>query len=160
VDLFWDSLNINNQLLLSTSPGCDSTIEQLVQREMSSSITFEEFHSHVLKPRKGKATGITGLSYTKIRLLPSSVLRYVFDLTLLMFDHLYVPQWMKDNWICPLPKKSNPSMGDLRPISLVEPLRKLWLGLITKLFSRVLSKFSLLSTTQHCGVSRRSTETE
>ena len=63
---------------------------------------------------------MTGLTYEMIKSLPESHLRAIHGYLLSMYGEFHAPQWFKDRWLCPLPKKENPTVDDLRPISLLE----------------------------------------
>jgi len=122
-------------------------------------IEYDEFIRHVRKPRKGKAPGMTGLTYEMIKALPETQSRAMFSYLSAMYEEFHAPQWFKDRWLCPLPKKENPTVDDLRPISLLETLRKLWLGLIMRRFTNMVKEHVLLDERQHGGIAGRSCET-
>ena len=155
---FREALLLKEPLLESTDE-LGVTVRAKVATEMRRPITYAEFQAHVKKPRKGKAPGVTGLTYEMIKALPDTHSRAVFDYMSKMYQEHYVPQWFKDRWLCPLPKKENPTVNDLRPISLLETLRKLWLGLIMRRFTKMVKEHVLLDQRQHGGINGRSCET-
>jgi len=153
------------QALVAKEPGLDHadetgrTAREKIAEEMRRPIEYDEFIRHVRKPRKGKAPGMTGLTYEMIRALPEEHSRVMFSYLAAMYEEFHAPQWFKDRWLCPLPKKENPTVDDLRPISLLETLRKLWLGLIMRRFTNMVKEHELLDHRQHGGIAGRSCET-
>jgi hypothetical protein len=62
---------------------------------------------------------------------------------------LQYPETWKWRWMVLLPKKVDPTIDDLRPISLVEVVRKVWNCLILKRIGRALERYKVLSDKQH-----------
>ena len=59
-------------------------------------------------------------------------LRHVYHHLASLWETKAVPPWWQCRWLCPIPKvpDPDPSMDDLRPLMLVEVLRKLWVGIM------------------------------
>jgi hypothetical protein len=43
-----------------------------------------------------------------------------------MWARKEIPDHWRWRWLVPIPKVPNPTLADLRPLSLIEPLRKVW----------------------------------
>jgi len=52
-------------------------------------------------------------------------------------------------WLVPIPKGTSEMISDMRPITLIEVLRKLWTSLIVPRISSSLQKHDVLSLKQH-----------
>ena len=68
------------------------------------------------------------------------------------------PDSWKWRWLVPIPKVPSPSLGDLRPLSLVEVLRKLWASVIMRNVSAAWARTSTLNRNQHGFIPGRSME--
>ena len=81
--------------------------------------TTLEVETFLNKLDDSKATGSDGI--------PAKVLRLAADLLAPLLTHLFncctihrkIPQIWKVADVCPIPKKNNPAVSDLRPISLL-----------------------------------------
>ena len=72
-----------------------------------------------------------------------------YEILVEMWNNKEIPEFMKWRWICLLPKVPNSlSPSDLRPITLVEILRKLWSGFFVNKVRDSVNKFSLISANQ------------
>ena len=106
--------------------------------------------------------GISGLSFSHIKLWSAPTVIHIHHLLSLLWEdnHLTPDHW---NWklLCPIPKadKDPQVLDNLRPIMLVECLRKLWVGILIRRLSVFLTKEDFLSKSQHGYVARRSTVT-
>jgi hypothetical protein len=75
--------------------------------------------------------------------------------------------WLKreglEGWgillLTPIPKKPNPELKDLRPLMLVEVLRKIWVALLTSRISKFLEKHALINAKQHADLRGKGTQT-
>ena len=61
--------------------------------------------------------------------------------------------------LAPIPKKTNPTIDDLRPLMLVEVMRKIWVGLLMKRIKAFWAKHSLINDNQHAYLRGKGTET-
>ena len=68
------------------------------------------------------------------------------------------PEW-KWKWLVAIPKSSDPYplVKDLRPISLVEALRKIWISLINQQINVAITRFNILHPSQHGSIPTRGT---
>ena len=59
---------------------------------------------------------------------PEEVIRTVYDTLLLLDNNDHTPEYWKRKLLVPMPKTPDPSPKDLRPLMLVETLRKSGVG--------------------------------
>ena len=73
---------------------------------------------------------MSGLTYDLARHWPDSLVESVYTLLLDAWQKAEIPDFMKWKWLVPIPKKENPTVKQLRPIMLIEVLRKVWTSLV------------------------------
>ena len=62
-----------------------------------------------------------------MKIWPDEVIKTVYELLVKQWNSSTMPEFMKWRWLCPIPKRQGDvRMTDLRPLSLVEVLRKSW----------------------------------
>ena len=54
------------------------------------------------------------------------IVRIVYHSLCKMQQDNYTSEWWKGRWLVPMPKVINPTIKDLRPLMMVEVLRKAW----------------------------------
>jgi hypothetical protein len=67
-----------------------------------------------------------------MKLWPEDTKRKVYGCLLEMWATHTVPDYWKWRWLAPIPKTDNPTLDDLRPIVLIESLRKVWASLFVR----------------------------
>ena len=81
---------------------------------------------------------------------PAELTRIVYELLVEMWTDRYIPSWWRWRWLVPLPKKPTaPTIDGLRPIMLIEILRKLWAGLIMNKVHSTVLRHGALHPSQH-----------
>ena len=113
--------------------------------------SYDEFALAIKSKRGNTAGGISGLTYTMMKHWPKEVTMAVHThLCTLWRDRSIPPEW-KWRWLAPIPKKTTgvPTVADLRPIMLIEVIRKTWTGLIMSRITKSLLKHDALSACQH-----------
>ena len=91
---------------------------------------------------------------------PDDLLHQTYESLLLMWKAKHIPDWWKWRWLVPLPKKpTHPILEELRPIMLLEVLRKLWAGLIMEDVHGTILKHKVLHPSQHGFQPKRGTDT-
>ena len=123
--------------------------------------TLSEFQSAIQRSPTS-SPGISGLSFSHIKLWTLPTVTHVHQLlSLLWADHLLIPDHWHWKLLCPIPKanKDPQVLDNLRPIMLVECLRKLWVGILIHRLSVFLSQEDFLSASQHGYVAHKSTIT-
>ena len=76
---------------------------------------------------RGKAVGMSGLTYQLMKVWPDKIIKNVYNLMVMQWNSNSLPEFMKWRWLCPIHKRTwDIRIEDLRPLSLVDFLRKLW----------------------------------
>jgi len=94
-------------------------------------VTIEDMKSAVAKASSTSIPGPSGLSYIMMKTWPPKVLKEAFDAMTMIWETGRIPLWWKKKWLCPK-AKVDPALAtleDLRPISLLETTRKIWMGI-------------------------------
>jgi len=64
-----------------------------------------------------------------------------------------------DRWLVPIPKIDDPTLKDLRPIMLVDVIRKIWVGLLMDRIRKCWDKWGMINSSQHGFMSGKGTDT-
>ena len=113
-------------------------------------IMFYEFNSAIEKSKRDKAPGPSGLTSNMLKSLSLSARRYIHNAMSILWEEKHIPQWMKDRMMALIPKKNGSvSLGNLRPIGLLEVLRKVWAGIIVRRVQAIWEKHGCLHPSQH-----------
>ena len=122
--LIWDALQSTRSKL---DDGGRGTLRERMSTILNRAPTLEEFKAVLRKGVGGRAPGMTGLTYGLMKIWPEELMDRVYDLLVRQWNSDSMSEFMKWRWLCPIPKKQGDiSMEDLRPLSLVEVLRKSW----------------------------------
>ena len=103
----------------------------VLQHELSQALrappTLAEFQAAVRHHKGSTAPGATGLTYNMVKGWPDPVILRVHELLSRAFAGP-TPTWLQWGWLCPKPKDpSSPiTLDGLRPLMLLEVLRKIW----------------------------------
>ena len=90
---------------------------------------------------------------------PEATQDTAYDLLCNLWRSGHIPDWWRHKWLVPIPKKvANPTPADLRPIVLLEVLRKTWTSLLTGTIMDVLQKSGCLCPSQHAFQRRKGTD--
>ena len=94
--------------------------------------TLEEFQQAIKSSPSGSAAGPSGLSYLMLKKLPPETIYTIHKHLLTLFSSPQdIPLWLNKKTLFPLPKIDGPSdLSNIRPIVLIETLRKLWCRII------------------------------
>jgi len=156
----WQSINSTNPKLDSQSAGSNLTIRERMKCAISASPTRAEFDSCLASTSNTTMGGISQLTYSMMKAWPEATKDEVFSILRDMWPDKYTPDWWKWRWMCPKPKVTeNIGLGDLRPLVLVEVLRKLWTNIIVCRIKDIWGKVDLLSQNQHAFRARHGTDT-
>ena len=113
--------------------------------------SLEEFEEAIRTTKKKSAGGMSGTTYAMFRVWPTEVVKQVYEILVRMFLSKTVPVKWKWKWLVPIVKGENDGedVNNLRPIALVEALRKVWIGIIVRKVQTIWAKYELLSSSQH-----------
>jgi hypothetical protein len=101
-----------------------------VYTEMEICPTIEELRSTIAHLPKDSAPGISGMSYNMLKVLPDRVVGALYKAMADIWQSRALPAFWKWRWILPIPKEQDPTLDDLRPLSLFETTRKVWFAMV------------------------------
>eukprot|EP01042_Synura_sphagnicola_P036407 gene36407-biopygen4424 len=120
--------------------------------------SLDEF-TGVLHSKNGHSSGgPSGLQYKHLQNWSPAMVAEAYARLASMWTHQHTPASWKWKWLVPIPKGHSTKVEDMRPIMLMEVLRKLWTGLIVKRITS-LQKHGVLSLNQHGYLPKRGTDT-
>ena len=125
----------------------------------TSPITFEAFHKSILHKNGSKAPGPSGLTLSILQATPIEILRHLHSALHAMWLAKHVPKSWQSRELALLPKKpSSITLAEMRPLMLLEVLRKEWLSLVLKPIAIYLHQQTLLTPYQTGGIPNSGTE--
>jgi len=102
---------------------------------------------------------MSGVTYNLMSLWPDKVVFQVYDLLCAIWSHKSTPPFWKWRWLVPIPKKpDNHTLANLRPISLIEASRKLWINFFINRIKNFWISQDILCSSQHAFLTSKSTE--
>jgi hypothetical protein len=133
---------------------------QLVEKlqSLDDGPTFEEFKQAIrLSPRK-RSGGPSGLTYDMLRLVEEDIILKVYEQLRAIWSTKRFPTWMRFKHLVPLPKIDTDVLNveQIRPIMLIEILRKLWLRPMVNRIRSTWQEQGVLVATQYGFLSERS----
>ena len=132
-----------------------------MNRAVSDPVSITAFKAAIRCQPSGKAPGPSGLTANMIKAWPESTIKMAHSLIQTLWHRGSIPGWWGDRLLCLAPKSSDDfTLDNLRPISLFEVLRKIWLGIISHRITAVWDSHNILHDSQHgFRSSRHGTET-
>ena len=122
--------------------------------------TFCEFQRTLKATPTHSAPGPSGLTYNMIAALPAPHLRALYDHLVVLWTHREGLQAWKWRELAPLPKVlANITINDIRPLTLIETARKVWVSIFVNRIKHYWNKHSLIHSSQHAYTSRRGVDT-
>jgi hypothetical protein len=104
---------------------------QLVTKLMSldDGPSLEEFQDAIHRSPRKRSGGPSGLTYDALRIVAPDIIADVYNRMLQLWQAKRFPEWMRKKHLCPLPKVDADILTpeQLRPVMLIEVLRKVWL---------------------------------
>jgi hypothetical protein len=95
-------------------------------------VSLQAFMAAIKGQPSGKAPGPSGLTANMIKSWPDSIINLAHSIIQTLWSRGEVPGWWGDRLLCLASKSSAEfSLDNLRPISLFEVIRKIWLGIIS-----------------------------
>ena len=132
----------------TTATGRDRVSQDLAG--LQDGITLAEFEKEIHLSPKGRSGGPSGLTYDMLRRTPPSIIKHVHSQLQALWLDKTTPDWLKRKWLCAIPKEPDSSdLNKLRPIMLIEILRKLWTGAMIRKIRWAWEKSQILSDTQY-----------
>ena len=137
----------------------DPTVKSSFHLEMRTFMTFEEFDQRLDWEGPNTAGGVNGMSHNKMFHWGPNTRRQVYHaLEDLWIDKVTPDDW-RWRWLVPLPKTNNPTASQLRPLMLIDVLRKIITGFLTRKITNFWHKHKILSTCSHAFVGGQGTHT-
>ena len=150
-----DSKGISTHLTRSlweafTSPLQLSSLQQDLRQALSCPPSLLEFQAAILHHRGSTAPGATGLTYNMVKGWPPTVTERVHGLLSQAFSGP-TPAWLQWGWLCPKPKdpENGITLDGLRPLMLLEVLRKLWVWIMVRKIVCLWESHHALTPSQH-----------
>lgn len=122
--------------------------------EVMDTPSFDEYMKQVNASKSGSAAGMSDLSYDMMKAWTSEIHEAVYvALATLWNDKTIIDSW-KWKWLNPIPKNPDPSISELRPLCLIEVIRKVWSVIFVRRITSFLHKSDITHKGQHCGVGK------
>jgi hypothetical protein len=121
--------------------------------------SIDEFKDYINLLNVRSAPGFSGLSYLMVKLWPEAMVERAYECLVEAWDDKVGLEGWGNRLLAPIPKVPNPELKDLRPLMLVEVMRKIWVGLITKKIGAFWDKFGLVNPAQHAYLRGKGTQT-
>ena len=121
------------------------------QREVVRIPTSKEYMQQVNLASIASAGGMSGLTYAMMKSWPQHVHEEVYNALVENWTAKEIPDDWKWRWLLPIPKVPNPSLAQLRPLCLLEVLRKLWSKIFIQRITSYVQQEKILHPGQHSG---------
>jgi hypothetical protein len=121
--------------------------------------SMEEFVASVRKRPPDSAPAVSGLSNNMIQLWPDVVLQRACEALVALWIKLEIPEYWRWRYLVLLPKKPEPTLNDLRPLTLVETIRKIWVAIFVTRIQTYVACAGVLSPNQHAYLWGKGTDT-
>ena len=133
-----------------TAPLQLTALQQDLRQALLSPPTLGEFQAAIHHHKGSTAPGATGLTYNMVKGWPAPVTERVHGLLTQAFTGT-TPAWLQWGWLCPKPKapEHGITLDGLRPLMLLEVLRKLWVWIIVRKIVRLWETHQALTPSQH-----------
>ena len=122
--------------------------------------TLEEFQHVIRHSPRHTVGGMTGLNYDMTRSWSKDIVKAIHHALSTLFESRTIPEYWKWRWLVPIPKKvADPTLADLRPLTLIECLRKLWSGIFVNRCQTFWQADKTLNPSQNAYLRKKGTET-
>jgi len=130
---------------LQVKPGADRVHEELT-RTLADPPTLAEFKHGISKAKTNSAPGMSGLTNNMVKSWPEAMVQYIYNLLCWFWKKDHVQAAWKWRWLQYIPKKISDEIKllDLRPLMLLEVLRKIWTADIGSKVDTAISRHNLL----------------
>ena len=153
LDHIWAALRSKESALEQVIDG--TTLRERLGAAISEPPSLKEFKDAVKNAKGGVTSGMSGLTYDILNCWPDEAIEMAYNAILKIKTAGRQPKHWTWKWITPIPKNAGDnSLDNIRPISLVEVLRKVWSGIRVSKIWHLVEKHGLLHSSQH-GYRRR-----
>ena len=138
---------------------------QIMRNELQDTLkqapSLLEFENAIQLAKTNSSAGISGCSYNQLKKWPAGLIQNLhYCLSRIWMTHS-TPTWWPSRWLVVIPKKPEeiPHVGNMRPLILIEAVRKIWCKLLLQRILTVWQKHNALHRYQHGFIRGRSTMT-
>ena len=154
LDALWRALQSPTQTL-RRHPRMVEDLHASLERPPS----FAEFREALHSSKRQSSAGMSGVTYNLMSLWPTAIAERVHEILCAIWTHKSTPPFWKWRWLVPIPKRAdNNTLANLRPISLIETSRKLWIGIFINRIKDFWTRSGILCASQHAFLADKSTE--
>ena len=154
IEPIWRGFHFNDASL-----GTNHTADRL-QQLLSTPPSLDQFQLRLRSKSSKSAPGVSGLPYQILKCQSPTVVAKLYELLVYFHSQRQHPDSWYWKYLCYIPKSSGPTVfTNLRPLMLIESLRKLWIELIIHPILDIWNADMLLSPAQHGYTHHRSTTT-
>jgi Ulp1 family protease len=120
-----------------------------------------EFEDAIKKAKTNSSAGISGCSYNQLKRWPPELIARVHYCLCRIWQSQCTPDRWTARWLVVIPKKQEdiPNVSNMRPLILVEAIRKIWCKLLLHRILTVWGKHNTLHRYQHGFIRGRNTMT-
>jgi hypothetical protein len=128
--------NISPDMVARLQATCQCTLSAVAKTEIADSlhapISEQDFTDALDHVQKKRAPGPSMVTTNMIRAWSPNTRYIAFVLLDNLWKNKEVPEWWADGVLCPIPKKPGDTtlQNNMRPIGLLEVIRKVWTGII------------------------------
>ena len=137
----------------------DSSVRDAFHEDVMRRPTLAELKESIRRRPSDSAPSVTGCSYNMLKLWPEEVLEVAYKALDSLWDDMRIPDYWRWRYLVLLPKKPDPTLHDLRPLTLVDTLRKVWVAIFVDRIQKFVSKSGALSDNQHAYLYGKGTDT-
>ena len=150
-DIIWKAIQKTQAPLnAKISPDSDITVKKHIKDTLTAPPTVAEFKAACKHNKGGNAPGPSGFTWQMVSNWSEPLTEHVYNLLISIHADGSSPQHWAWKWLAPIPKvTANVTVKDLRPLSLIEVLRKLWNGIQVRKVWPLLEKYKLLHNAQN-----------
>jgi hypothetical protein len=114
--------------------------------------TYEEFTQAITYSPNGTAPGMSDITYNMLKAWPENAKRKAYEALTTLWESKTVPEHFKWRYQCLKPKTNEayPTADELRPLTLLDSLRKTWERLILNTIQKTCMKHGSYQHNQHC----------
>jgi hypothetical protein len=114
--------------------------------------TYEEFTQAIEYSPNGTAPGMSDITYNMLKAWPDNAKRKAYEALTTLWESKTIPEHFKWRYQCLKPKTTDayPAADELRPLTLLDSLRKTWERLILNIIQKTCMKHGSYQSNQHC----------
>ena len=121
--------------------------------------SLAEFKAYIKCSNPRSAGGFNGMSYLLMMHLPDEYVERMYECLIEAWETRTPIEGWGDRWLVPIPKIADPALKDLRPLMLVDVVRKIWIGLLMDKIQAVWVKWGMFDEAQHGFMAGKGTHT-